>query len=168
MNYPNKIYRYTSKKFTQADPADPSQKIFVTRDDWFDLGYVKGEPGGLHIIGQYELAEGETYKDYLDDSIPPEDMPGNTPEERGWAYLIVDPNEGEEKRTIYTYDYEHSRWIIVSDLNSATIDPTQTVIMDNYIIDSVTGAVIPERSEYMNLPKENGLWFVEFKVKSAY
>ena len=167
-NYPDKIYRYTSKKFTQADPADPTQKIFVTRDDWFDLGYVKGEPGGLHIIGQYELAAGETYRDYLDDSVPPEDMPGNTPEDRGWAYLIVDPTGAEEKRTIYTYDYEHSRWIVVSDLNSATIDPTQTVIMDNYIIDSVTGAIIPERSEHMNLPKENGLWFVEFKVKSAY
>lgn len=167
-NYPNKIYSYTSEKFTQADPTDPSKKIFITRNDWFDLGYVKGEPGGLHIIGQYELAAGETYRDYLDDAIPPENMPGNTPEERGWAYLIVDKSGEEDVRTIYTYDYEHSEWIVVSDLSAITVDPTQIVILDSATIDPITSKLIPENNDYANLPKENGLWFITSEMIAAY
>lgn len=162
----NKIWSYTSKKFTQAGAGGTPE--FVTRDDWFDLGYVKGEPGGLHIIGSYTLAAGETYQNYLDDTIPPEDMPGNTEEDRGWAYLIVDPTGSEEVRTIYTYDYEHEKWIVVSDIASAAIDPTQVVIMDQSTIDPVTGEIIPADSDYAILPKDKGLWFVENEIKAVY
>jgi hypothetical protein len=162
----NKIWSYTSKKFTQDDGTGSPK--FVTRDDWFDLGYVKGEPGGLHIIGSYTLASGETYQDYLDDTIPPENMPGNTQEERGWAYLIIDPNGATETRTIYTYDYEHSKWVVVSDLSAAVVDPTQIVIMDQSQIDPVTGNIMPADSDYIISPKDKGLWFVENEVKAAY
>jgi hypothetical protein len=162
----NKIWSYTSKKFTQDDGTGNPE--FVTRDDWYDLGYVKGEPGGLHIIGSYTLAAGETYQNYLDDTIPPEDMPGNTEEDRGWAYLIVDPTGSEEVRTIYTYDYEHEKWIVVSDLSAAVIDPTQIVIMDQAQIDPVTGNITPVDSDYIISPKDKGLWFVENEVKAAY
>lgn len=164
----NKIWSYTSKKFTKADPAGGPDPVFVTRDDWFDLGYVKGEPGGLHIIGEYELQPGETYQDYLDDAIPPEDMPGNTEEERGWAYLIIDTSGAEVARDIYTYDYIHSKWILVSDLTGVAVTPTQIVIMDGSAIDPDTGAIIPESSEYSTLPKDTGLWFVEKTIKRAY
>lgn len=206
----NKIWSYTSQKFSKEDPATPylavtpagtenpsaegwyelntagryvltadttvdttktyykHNIIFITRDDWFDLGYVKGEPGGLHIIGEYTLQSGETYRDYLDDTIPPEDMPGNTSEDRGWAYLVVSGSGAEVQRTIYTYDYVHSKWVVVSDLTASFIEPPQVVIMDGSKIDSETGLVIPEDDAYITLPRESGLWFVETKIKAAY
>jgi hypothetical protein len=165
----NKIWKYTSKKFTKADSNDANQKIFVTRDDWFDLGYVKGEPGGLHIIGQYDLAEGETYKDYLTDGIPPEAMPGRTMEDRGWAYLIAKQGEnGEWVKVIYTYDYVHDKWQIVSSLDSATVDPTQSIILDSSIIDPVTGNLRPESELYVNSPHDYGIWLINSKIKSVY
>ena len=184
------------------------QIVYMTRDDWFDLGYVKGEPGGLHIIGEYVLsyktvtpigtedpsAEGwyefdgtnytltadtvvdpnktyyekETYKDYLVDGVPPESMPGNTPEERGWAYLIVSEVLGVSVRTIYTYDYVHDVWVIVAEINDAVIDPTRVVILDKAKIDSSTGAVIPDNIAYIDSPKSTGLWFIESEIKAAY
>ena len=169
-NYPNKIYRYTSQKFTEEDPSNPGGSRFITRDDWFDLGYVKGEPGGLHIIGEYILQSGETYQDYLTDGLPPEMMPGNTSQERGWAYLITDPNVSPETRTIYTYDYiqGHENWTTIGEITNVTTDPTQIVILDSSKIDPSTGAIIPDSPSYLNLPKEAGLWFIKSNMKSAY
>lgn len=208
--YPNKIYRYTSQKFTEVSSSQPYKQITpvdnenpseedwyelingsyilttdtivdssknyyiknlipVIRDDWFDLGYVKGEPGGLHIIGQYELQEGQSYTDYLTDGVPPEDMPGNTPEDRGWAYLIYDNTLGLGKRTIYTYDYIHEEWVIVSEINSAaSVDPTQSIIMDESTIDDITHEIKPKNEAYRYLPQTGGLWFVQSNILAAY
>ena len=167
--YPEKIFSYTSQKFTRINPIT-SQTEFVTRNDWFDLGYVKGEPGGLHIIGEYTLQSGETYQDYLDDTIPPEDMPGNTSEDRGWAYLIVTPATltTDELRTIYTYDYVHERWVIVADILPPGVDPTQIIIMDEAKTDVGTGSIIPKKPEYASLPDTNGLWLIQNSIKSVY
>lgn len=164
----NKIWSYTSQKFTQQDPMGGPDPVFVTRDDWFDLGYVKGEPGGLHIIGEYTLTSGQTYKTYLTDGVPPEDMPGNTPEDRGWAYLITKMNGSIPERTIYTYDYVHDKWTIVSGLSNAVVDPSQVIIVDESKIDPATGKIIPKSSEYETLPQDKGLWFVKKQVKIAY
>ena len=205
----NKIWRYTSQKFTQENISEPYKAVtpigtenpqeegwyelvsgnyvltedttvdisktyyekqfeFVTRNDWFDLGYVKGEPGGLHIIGEYVLQSGETYRDYLTDGVPPEDMPGNTHEDRGWSYLITSDNSGETQRIIYTYDYVHDKWTIIGEIGNITLDPTQVVILDAATIDSGTGTIIPQNPNYENLPKENGLWFIKSTIKTAY
>ena len=168
--YPNKIYSYTSQKFTEEDPSNPGSSRFVTRNDWFDLGYVKGEPGGLHIIGEYVLQAGETYQDYLTDGLPPENMPGNDLEERGWAYLITDPNVSPATRTIYTYDYiqGHEKWTTIGEITNVTTDPTQIVILDTSKIDPSTGAIIPNSPAYVGLPKEAGLWFIKSNMKAAY
>lgn len=196
----NKIWRYTSQKFTQIDPVMPYKLVtpigtenpylegwyeldgsdyvlttdlivysgknyyikqisFVTRDDWFDLGYVKGEPGGLHIIGEAVLTD-------LVDGTPPEDMPGNTPEDRGWAYLVVDSSGGTTTRTIYTYDYKQDKWIIVGEIGAATTDPTQIVILDESKIEG--GVVVPNNPSYSGLPKTDGLWFIRSTMKAAY
>lgn len=165
----NKIWSYTSQKFQQQDPQDPSATIFVTRNDWFDLGYVKGEPGGLHIIGEYSLQTGETYKDYLDDNIPPENMPGNTFEDRGWAYLIsTDHGDGTVTKVIYTYDYIHKKWVTVGSLDEALVDPTLTIIMDSSTVDSETGHIIPADNFYRDLPKDYGFWLVKSSIKTVY
>ena len=184
------------------------QITYVTRDDWFDLGYVKGEPGGLHIIGEYKLSyqevtpigtedpsaeewyeydgtnyvlsedtvvdpnktyyRKETYKDYLTDGVPPENMPGNTQEERGWAYLITSQVEGVSIRTIYTYDYLKNIWIIVAEINDAITDPTRIVILDESKVDSITGEIVPNDIAYVNSPKAMGLWFIKSELKAAY
>lgn len=127
--YPDKIFTYTSQKFTETDPLNPGGKRFITRNDWFDLGYVKGEPGGLHIIGEYVLNTGETYQTYLTDGVPPEDMPGNTQEDRGWAYLITDPSINPPERLIYSYDYisGHDRWTVVGKVGDTDrrLDPLE-------------------------------------------
>ena len=168
--YPNKIFSYTSQKFTHLKEGtgtsddNPPVTEFVLRDDWFDLGYVKGEPGGLHIIGQYKLEDGEEYTDYLPDGVPPEEKTHNI-EDRGWAYVIVEGAEGAEIRSIYTYDYPNEKWIKIADLTSATIEPTLSVIMDTGYIDA-SGEYKPTR--YGTEPNANGLWFIQETIKSVH
>lgn len=209
----NKIWSYTSQKFTQEDPAKPYSEVTPTgtenpntegwyelipynntyvltsdttvnstktyyihnvvyelREDWFDLGYVKGEPGGLHIIGSYTLNEGETYQDYLVDGVPPENMAGNTSEERGWAYLIIKPAAGTsaEERSIYTYDYVHEKWVVITNIAAAVAEPTQVIIMDTSKVDAISGKIIPQNPDYSTSPMENGLWLVETQIKALY
>jgi hypothetical protein len=165
--YPSKIMRYTSQKFTEADPTNPGDSRYVTRNDWFDLGYVKGEPGGLHIIGQFVLdATHPDYHSYLADGVPPEDPTmTNDPEMRGWAYLIVDDDPTNPTRKIYTYDYPNNKWILVSDISSSAVDPVNTIIMDSATIDG-TGNYVPVN--YTSEPNDNGLWLVEEMVKAVY
>jgi hypothetical protein len=159
--------RYTSQKFTEADPTNPGDSRYVTRNDWFDLGYVKGEPGGLHIIGQFVLdATHPDYHSYLTDGVPPEDPTmTNDPEMRGWAYLIVDDDPTNPTRKIYTYDYPNNKWILVSDISSSAVDPVNTIIMDSATIDG-TGNYVPVN--YTSEPNDNGLWLVEEMVKAVY
>lgn len=189
-NYGDRIVTYLSTKFGE-------------RDDWFDLGYVKGEAGGLHIIGSftiqyvevenpegnpasqgwyekngddYSLTEDtvvdpnktyyrkQNYKDFLDDTKDPVAMTNN-PEDRGWAYLVVDPLGEEILRTVYTYDYQNEKWIIVSDLSSFTITPDQFIL-----IDEVNGRnkLIPASQDASDNLDLNGIWMVKQNGVAAY
>lgn len=189
-NYGDRIVTYLSTKFGE-------------RNDWFDLGYVKGEAGGLHIIGSftiqyvevenpegnpasqgwyekngddYSLTEDtvvdpdktyyrkQNYKDFLDDTKDPVAMTNN-PEDRGWAYLVVDPLGDEILRTIYTYDYQNEKWIIVSDLSSFTITPDQFIL-----IDEVNGRnkLIPASQDASDNLDINGIWMVKQNGVAAY
>jgi hypothetical protein len=159
-------YEYVLTEDEEVDPTKTYYQHnikFVTRDDWFDLGYVKGEPGGLHIIGSIDLNPGETYADYLDDAIPPEKMPGNTFEDRGWAYMFV--NADGVTRTLYTYDYLHDKWVKVPDFFEAP----QAVILDRAVLNPDTGKEEPETDIYKEAyPFDSGLWFVKSDIKAAY
>lgn len=189
-NYPDRQVKYLSTKFGE-------------RNDWFDLGYVKGEAGGLHIIGSftiqyvevenpegnpasqgwyekngddYSLTEDtvvdpnktyyrkQNYKDFLDDTKDPVAMTNN-PEDRGWAYLVVDPLGEEILRTVYTYDYQNEKWIIVSDLSSFTITPDQFILIDE--VDGENEQIPADQEKSDNLDIE-GIWMMKRAGVAAY
>lgn len=106
-NYPERIYSYKSLK---------DQTI---RNDWFDLGYVKGEPGGIHIIGNVS-----TVDDLYQGGVPikPEDFGGSS-EFKGWAMTVGDALDPDSVLSIYTFDYLANRWNSLGPISSASTMP---------------------------------------------
>ena len=99
-NYPDKIKTYQGTK----DSAP--------KEGWFDLGYVRGEPGGLHIIGN--TSDASTLV-----GLKPEDVMHN-PEHAGWAMTVGDPSSAYE---IYVYDYTTDNWYSIGTIDAERIDP---------------------------------------------
>lgn len=129
----------------------------------------QGQTGGLHVLTEFELQPGETYKDYLDDNIPPEDMVGGTEEDKGWGILITNPLMDPISRTIYTYDYIHRKWVILRDASSGgggSVYPYDVIIVDASKI--VGEEVVPADDKYANNPNEEGIWLIKNNINVAY
>lgn len=131
-NYPNRMKRYQGTKDT------------APKDGWFDLGYVKGEPGGIHIIGN--VADPSALV-----GLKPEDIM-HDPKQAGWAMTVGNPNAEYE---IYVYDYARQVWYSIGTVNSNSVDPRW---------------VIDQNDEVDGLPiklKDFGYWMVTDKRKFA-
>ena len=133
----------------------PSSRIPNTiLTGWTDLGFVQGEPGGIHNIKNVnsldELKRGGVW-------LKPEelDMPAGytNPTHAGWSvtYTAV-PGEDPE---IMFYDYNANEWYSIGSLNSSAVDPA-------YIINT---------SKEENPPATlnvNGFWFTQSSIKCAH
>lgn len=108
---------------------------------WTDLGYVKGDPGGLHIIGELDSIN-QLYKD--GQPIVPSQILGWTEERDGWGYLI--------DKEIYVYDYINKDWISIGGISPSA---------EHYI------SISSLESEALSKLDNNGIWFVSTTSKSA-
>ena len=92
---------------------DEGELISVSTNAWTDLGYVKGEEGGVRVFAEYESLD-SLYRQPLgetgnrDNPIPPEYLgipEGGDPnlDHAGWIVSIVDTRTNKE--TLYAYDY---------------------------------------------------------------
>lgn len=110
----------------------------IEHNDWEDLGYIRGEEGGLHFIGDL-IAEDELPK-----GPPPEEF-------RGWAYTVTKP--GQTFSTIYVWDYRNPEngWYSIG-----TIDQSPKHLLCFSEADS-TGIKPKDGHEDLNV---GGLWFV--------
>ena len=119
--YPDKVYRYIGES-----------KILTLTDGWFDLGYVKGEPGGIHIIGNV-ANEDDLYNDGAAHNNPkkPEDIGGNR-DYAGWVMTVHDPLSSVDP-IIYAFDYVNNVWYVLGSINSSLLDPESVVAVSNLL-----------------------------------
>lgn len=106
---------------------------------WADVGYARGEAGGIHILGNL-------------DSVA--DLPAGGPEGvyKGWVYTV---NES----TFYAYDYEHPEnypttngWYSFGQIDSSMITPNRMVI-----VDKMNNRGLPEGGDTL---QNDGVWFI--------
>lgn len=133
----------------------PSSRIPNTiLTGWTDLGFVQGEPGGIHNIKNVnsldELKRGGIW-------LKPEEIDepaGSTnPTHAGWSVTYT-AAPGEDPEIMF-YDYNTNEWYSIGSLNSSAIDPT-------YIINTSKENEPPAS---LNI---NGFWFAQSSIKCAH
>lgn len=110
-----KCVRYRSNKFIN------DQGVGQVRDDWYDMGYVRGEPGTIRFIGNLTDAEAATL---LIDGNSPEKITGSD-SYSGYCYTVGDENT--EQKIIYYYDYTKGKWIILGSIASSVSNPNSVI-----------------------------------------
>lgn len=84
-----------------------SETFGKVRNDWKDLGYVRGEAGVLRIIGNFDTES--NLKNADGGWLTPPEVEGYNPERVGWGYTV-----GE--RFFYLYDYNKKIWYNVGGI----------------------------------------------------
>ena len=139
------LYSDPEKRAALADPKTYYSSVLgKVMTGWADLGYVRGVPGGLHIIGNYNDVS-ELYRNGV--AIPPQNLttPAN-PEYAGWGVTV-------KEKDIYVYDYITAEWYTIGNIvSAATPDPAKIITISN--------------TEPITLV-ENGIWLVGKNAKYA-
>ena len=153
------LYVYYSSPDTRASLGANktywSKKLGKVINEWYDMGYVRGEPGGMRFIGN--AATENDLKDSSGNWILPEDWgPNPSPTHAGWAVTVGDPSAISADLKIYVYDYEREIWYSIGTINSSIID-------NSYII-NVKPYGTPD---YDITVKEGGIWLVTKTMKYA-
>lgn len=112
----------------------------VEHTDWFDAGYVRGEVGGVRIIGDV-------------DSISKLPIGGLSGDYKGWLYTVT---EGNNTSVLYAYDYSDNNkgWYPIGTLDSSLTEPTAVIICSK--VDN-TGNLPLNGGGSLN---KGGYWFV--------
>lgn len=122
----------------------PSTKFNAVRDDWYDMGDVRGAAGGLHIISTLTRAEATAT---LTPGNPPETITGN-PEYAGWFYVI-----DEDPKILCYYDYIKQEWIEFGAIGENLVDPsaiiTQSITLDDIDRLNPRGIVFLKEEQYV-------------------
>lgn len=133
----------------------PSEKYPGTVwNQWVDLGTVKGEPAGLHILKK--VTSMNELKDGSGNWIPPEQLADGSgvilrSDAAGWSCILEDTVNNTY--TYLFYDYEDKLWFPGTSVDPSSVDPT-------YVIDKSvpTSGQVPATGDVPNL-KTNGFWF---------
>ena len=122
--------------------------------EWVDLGSVKGEPTGIHILKN--VTSMNDLKDAGGNWIPPELLPDSggvilNPDGAGWSVTLQEPGSN---LTVYCfYDYDAKIWYKGTAVDPSAVDPS-------YVI--AKSIPDPNMEPYIgdvdNL-KPNGFWF---------
>ena len=151
MRVNGKCVTYRSVKFQEALPGGGT--IGQLRNDWVDLGSIKGEAGGLHIIGN--ITNLSALKDGSGKWLPPELIAGNNTDQAGWAYTL----NGTE---IYVFDYKANIWYSIGSINAESILPEKTIIV------SEPSSTAPDKPPLeKNTLNTNGIWLISETRKYA-
>ena len=110
----------------------------VSHTDWWNLGNVRGESGGIHIIGDVDSEE------KLPAGGPPDPY-------QGWIYTVTKNGAS----MLYAYDYDKSIWYPIGSLDSSLVNPKSVLIVSE--ADAEGYAPISEDSAILNV---GGYWLV--------
>lgn len=139
----------------------------VEDGNWVDIGYAKGEAGGLHIITQ-EKTSPKTISEYIEEVLgatPPEERYGDNTY-RGWAVSLKGKTSSEsleDSVVIVSYDYPNQKWFQIANISDTLLSPSGIIILD-----TSTAGGTPVNYEEEDLPVKDGIWLVESYVQSAY
>lgn len=138
-HYADRIKAYTGEKIGY-------------KEDWYDLGYVRGEAGGLHIIKNVEQ-ESDLYDAVSGKAIKPEEIIPD-PDHAGWAMTVGDPTAANPTYQIYVFDYAADKWYSIGTIDSTAIAPEYVIAAAD--IDNEPTALRPK-----------GFWLVTETIKYA-
>lgn len=127
--YRNKLKTQGLCKTWRSNKFTDTKGKGLIRTDWYDMGYVRGEAGGIHIIAT--LTE-EQATSMLIPGNPPETIM-NDHSYAGWSYAVGDSID----KIIYFYDYVKNDWAILGSVGSSAIEPN-AVIMQATSVDDAT------------------------------
>lgn len=112
--YPDKVFSYKGYKDT------------TSKNGWLDLGYVRGEAGGVHIIGNVNNLDDLYNGPGRTNPIKPEQIAPADPDHEGWVMTVTDSVSGDVE--IYAYDYIGNDWYSIGSLASSLIDSTKMIV----------------------------------------
>lgn len=148
---------YSDPTRRTSDISYPSPKLGKVVTGWTDLGPVRGEAGGIHIIKNVDSLD--ELKDENDNWIPPERITPADAEHAGWGVTHTIQDADPE---ILFYDYETEEWFSIGSLNSSAIDPSYIVTKSKAYAGN-----LPNPSDVTHL-NANGFWFGTVEVKSVH
>ena len=127
----------------------------VVRTEWVDLGSVKGENTGIHVLKNIE--DMDELKDAGGNWIPPERLPAAdgvtilNPDAAGWSCTLQEP--GTDVTVYLFYDYETEEWYRGTSVDPSAVDPSYVITKSapNAYQEPIVGGAD-------NL-KPNGFWF---------
>ena len=140
-----------SKWVTYPSEKEPG----IIRTEWVDLGTVKGENTGIHILKN--VSSMDELKDEDENWIPPERVPDSSgvrvlnPEAAGWSCTLRDPETGNLYYLFY--DYDSQEWYRGTAVDPSSIDPSYVIAKS-----APDQNQQPIAGSADNL-KENGFWF---------
>jgi hypothetical protein len=137
---------YYSAPAYRAAIADADKASYGEENDWYDLGCIRGETGGIHIMGDFTSLD--VLKSKYPSGIPySADSATNY---KGWVCTVTGSTG---ITTLYTYDYVGTRgWYSLGSLDISSIEPSAVII-----IDEASESGIPKGEDNLN---DNGIWLI--------
>lgn len=150
-----------------ADPADPTGvakiPVYHIWKEWVDLGEVKGEAGGVHVIKN--VTNLNELKDAGGAFIPPEKLTnaaGDVINANGAGWSCTMNSASGTGKEILFYDYNTKEWYSIGTLDSSAVDPryiiTKSEAQENQM---------PKPTDVGSL-KVNGFWLALEKSTYAF
>lgn len=138
-----------------TDAEGNQTPVYHVWTEWVDMGNVRGEAGGIHIIKN--VASLGDLKDNSGNYIPPErlaDSDGTiiNPNGAGWG-CSMDVSGSATAKEILFYDYENKVWYSVGTIDASSAEPTYMVVKS-----APTADMLPASAD-VSVLKTNGIWF---------
>lgn len=108
----------------------PSEKLGEDYDEWVDLGRVRGEIGGLHLLTTVDsMTDSKIHDSTTDKDIPPElvlDHSNPNPNQAGWSVAYT--HDDITEILYYDYDSNSGEWKSMGGISDSLIEPTKVII----------------------------------------
>ena len=154
--YSDKWVTYPSTKVILRYDETTGKPIYITWEEWVDLGNIRGAQGGVHVVKHVE-----NMSDLIDpttgEGIPPEkltDSLGNIiqPDGAGWSVTYKDVSSSSSITQLLCYNYETKIWYSIGSVDSSLIDPLHIIVKSE-----ADNEQQPDPLDVISL-KDNGIW----------
>ena len=121
----------------------------IIRNDWYDMGYIRGPQGSIKILGNLTPEEQEIT---LISGNSPEVITKN-PDNVGCAFTVGE--EKDEDKKIWIYDYAKEKWFIIGTVFDYDNDEVAIKITDIYLDDDLEKTFDEDYNELKDKVKTN-------------
>ena len=166
--YSSKWVTYPSTKVIDSYVTDQETgeqtPIYHTWTEWVDMGNIRGDAGGLHIIKN--VSSLDDLKDSAGKFIPPEQLTDENgelimPNGAGWGCSMDIAGDSDTKEILF-YDYDLEEWYSIGRIDPSSIDPRYFIVKS-----APESGQTPTSKDVSNL-KTYGFWFAAETAYYAY